>query len=93
MAVGEKISNVLGIIVVGAIRLYQRSVSPLLPRHCRYYPTCSQYAAEAIGRHGIWRGGYLSVRRLLRCHPGCPGGYDPVPEATGRAKEDAPWGC
>ncbi|HNH81622.1 MAG TPA: membrane protein insertion efficiency factor YidD, partial [Acidobacteriota bacterium] len=59
---------------VGLIRAYQRYISPALPPACRFYPTCSQYTAEAIERYGIWRGGYLGLRRLLRCHPFCPGG-------------------
>ncbi|MGQ0549391.1 MAG: membrane protein insertion efficiency factor YidD [Armatimonadota bacterium] len=58
---------------------YKRLLSPLLPRACRFYPTCSTYAAEAIERHGPWRGTILSARRLTRCHPFNPGGYDPVP--------------
>lgn len=61
------------------IRAYQRFVSPLTPPVCRFYPSCSSYAADAIARHGPWKGGYLAVRRLLRCHPLHPGGYDPVP--------------
>lgn len=61
------------------IRVYQRFVSPLLPPACRYYPTCSAYAAEAILRHGIARGGWLALRRLMRCHPWGGSGYDPVP--------------
>jgi len=60
------------------IRSYQLLVSPLLPPACRYPPTCSQYMIEAIERYGIVRGSYLGVRRLLRCHPFHPGGYDPV---------------
>jgi putative membrane protein insertion efficiency factor len=61
------------------IKGYQRFVSPLTPPVCRFYPSCSTYAADAIARHGPWKGGYLAVRRLLRCHPLHPGGYDPVP--------------
>jgi len=61
------------------IKAYQRVVSPFTPPVCRFYPSCSTYAADAIARHGPWKGGYLAVRRLLRCHPLHPGGYDPVP--------------
>ncbi|HXX40196.1 MAG TPA: membrane protein insertion efficiency factor YidD [bacterium] len=64
---------------VGLIRFYQRWVSPYTPASCRFYPSCSEYAAEAISRYGVVRGGWLAVRRLLRCHPLHPGGYDPVP--------------
>ncbi|MDR2934468.1 MAG: membrane protein insertion efficiency factor YidD [Candidatus Adiutrix sp.] len=69
-----------------AIGLYQRFISPLLPPACRFWPTCSRYAAEAIALHGLGRGGLLSIRRLLKCHPFHPGGYDPVPpvRAAGR---------
>lgn len=65
---------------VGLIRLYQKLVSPSLGVNCRYLPTCSTYAIEAISRFGIWRGGWLAVKRIGRCHPLRPGGYDPVPE-------------
>jgi putative membrane protein insertion efficiency factor len=61
------------------IAAYQRLLSPLLPRSCRFYPSCSTYAAEAIARHGAARGLTLALRRILRCHPFHPGGYDPVP--------------
>lgn len=65
--------------LVLAIRGYQLWVSPLLPATCRYYPTCSAYALEALERHGAISGSWLAIRRLTRCHPFRPGGYDPVP--------------
>lgn len=65
------------------IAAYRRFVSPLLPRHCRYEPTCSAYAAEAIRRHGALRGGLMAARRIARCHPWAPGGVDPVPRRGG----------
>ncbi len=60
------------------IRTYQLFLSPLFPPSCRFTPTCSQYAIEAIDKHGLLRGWYLTCRRLLRCHPFCRGGFDPV---------------
>lgn len=65
--------------VLLAIRFYQRVISPGLPPSCRFYPTCSEYGYEAIARYGIIKGGALTLRRLLRCHPFHPGGFDPVP--------------
>lgn len=61
------------------IRFYQLCISPMLPASCRFVPTCSQYAIEAIMKHGIFRGSYLAIRRILRCHPWRGSGYDPVP--------------
>ncbi|GAB6388869.1 membrane protein insertion efficiency factor YidD [Stutzerimonas marianensis] len=61
------------------IRIYRYAISPMMASHCRFYPTCSCYAQEAIETHGLLRGGWLSLRRLGRCHPWNPGGYDPVP--------------
>jgi uncharacterized protein len=61
------------------IRGYRRGISPLLPPSCRYTPTCSAYAEEAIGRYGAGHGGWLAAKRLLRCHPWGGSGYDPVP--------------
>jgi len=61
------------------LRGYHRWVSPALPRACRFWPTCSEYTAGAIERHGVWRGSWLGLRRIARCHPWHPGGLDPVP--------------
>jgi uncharacterized protein len=63
------------------VRFYQVGISPLTPASCRYTPTCSAYAVEALERHGAMRGSWLSLRRLLRCHPWGGHGYDPVPPA------------
>ena len=62
-----------------AVRAYQWCVSPLLPQGCRFHPSCSHYADEALERHGALRGGWLAARRLCRCGPWHPGGFDPVP--------------
>lgn len=67
-------------VVLGALRVYQYVVSPFLGPGCRHLPTCSDYAAEAIQRHGLPRGSWLAVRRLGRCHPWGSHGYDPVPD-------------
>lgn len=61
------------------IRVYRKMISPALPPSCRYHPTCSAYAAEAIGRYGALKGGYLAFRRIMRCHPWGGSGIDPVP--------------
>ena len=61
------------------IRFYRVAISPLFLPHCRYSPTCSAYALEAVTRYGAWRGGWMALRRILRCHPFHRGGYDPVP--------------
>lgn len=62
------------------IRFYQKIISPLTPPSCRFYPTCSSYGLEAIKRYGAIKGGYLTIKRILKCHPFHPGGIDPVPE-------------
>ena len=66
-------------LLAAVIRGYQAAISPLLPPSCRFHPSCSQYALEAVTRHGALRGSWLAARRLARCHPFHPGGYDPVP--------------
>ena len=68
-------------IVVAALHAYKRYLSPLLPPACRFQPTCSEYAAEAVAHHGVARGLWLATRRLARCHPLSRGGFDPVPPA------------
>ncbi len=77
--------------LLAAIRFYSRVISPALPPRCRFYPTCSAYAAEAIERHGAVRGTWLAVRRLVKCAPWHPGGLDPVPgspSASGTGEPD-----
>jgi putative membrane protein insertion efficiency factor len=66
-------------LLAGLIRAYKRLISPLLPPACRFVPTCSEYAAEAIEKHGPLRGVFLAMRRIVRCAPWHPGGIDPVP--------------
>ena len=66
-------------IFIGLIKVYRRFISPLFPPSCRFQPTCSQYAMEAIDRFGVLQGSWLAIKRILRCHPFHPGGYDPVP--------------
>ena len=70
---------------LAALMAYRQFVSPLLPPACRFAPTCSQYARLALLEHGLARGGWLALRRILRCHPFHPGGYDPPPVRAGRA--------
>jgi putative membrane protein insertion efficiency factor len=65
--------------LVALLDLYKRFVSPLLPPACRFTPTCSVYAKDSIARHGAWKGARLALKRLVRCHPFHPGGFDPVP--------------
>lgn len=65
-------------LALGLLRVYKYAVSPLLPPSCRFVPTCSEYAAEAIAKHGFLKGSWLGVKRISRCHPFCTGGFDPV---------------
>ena len=66
-------------VLLAVIRFYQRRISPLFPPSCRFYPSCSAYTYEAIQKYGALRGGWMGIRRISRCHPLNPGGFDPVP--------------
>ncbi len=76
-------------LLIHILRLYKRWISPSLPPSCRYVPSCSDYAMEAIERYGAFRGGLMAVGRLLRCHPFVRGGYDPVVNTSSHRTEDA----
>lgn len=75
----------LAVLFIGLVRFYQIVLSPILGPRCRFQPTCSSYAAEAITRHGALKGGWLAIRRILKCHPWGGFGYDPVPKGTKEA--------
>lgn len=66
-------------VLISLIRVYQIFLSPFMGQQCRFYPTCSNYATEAIIKHGAIKGSYFTMHRLLRCHPWCAGGHDPIP--------------
>ena len=72
---------------IALIKFYQYLISPLIGPACRYHPSCSEYAKEAFEKFGVFKGGILSIKRLLRCHPWGGHGYDPVPEAKQKEKE------
>lgn len=65
--------------IIASLRIYQFSLSPFLGQACRFYPTCSTYAIGVLEKYGFWHGSYLTIRRLSRCHPWHPGGFDPIP--------------
>jgi putative membrane protein insertion efficiency factor len=66
-------------VLIFLIKIYQNTFSRVLPPSCRFYPSCSQYGVEALQKYGVFKGGWLTVKRIARCHPLNPGGYDPVP--------------
>ncbi len=80
------------IFLIWLIRGYRMFISPLFPPSCRFQPTCSMYALEAVERFGVWRGSWMAIRRIFRCHPFHPGGYDPVPEVAIKT-DDKSSGC
>ena len=71
------------LLLIWLIQFYRTFISPLFPPSCRFQPTCSMYAIQAIEKFGVWHGGWLAICRISRCHPFHPGGYDPVPEKEG----------
>jgi len=72
------LKNIIKRILIIIIRGYQKIISPLFPSTCRFYPTCSTYFIQALEKYGPFKGTYLGIKRILRCHPGNPGGYDPL---------------
>jgi uncharacterized protein len=80
-------------LLVWLLRAYQLLLSPMLGQNCRFYPSCSNYAIEALRTHGAARGGWLAVRRVCRCHPWNAGGVDPVPGAPHKDSQTAACGC
>ncbi|HOD13419.1 MAG TPA: membrane protein insertion efficiency factor YidD [Spirochaetota bacterium] len=78
---GKTINTIFTKLIVLLIGVYRTFLSPLLPRSCRFYPSCSVYAIDALKKHGALKGSYLAARRILRCHPFHDGGFDPVPES------------
>ncbi len=75
----NRVNQLIRKLVLLPVRFYQLCISPVLPPHCAHTPTCSHYMVDAVQRHGVGRGLWLGVKRLLRCHPFSKGGYDPVP--------------
>jgi len=71
-------NKLAGYLLAFLVRAYQMVLSPLIPAYCRFYPSCSHYSVEALEKYGLLKGVSMTVKRLLRCHPGHPGGYDPV---------------
>ena len=83
----KRILGIPSLLARGLISLYKKYISPLLPAACRFHPTCSQYCSQALEKHGLFRGGWLGMKRLLRCNPLFKGGYDPIPGKRTRDKE------
>ncbi|MDE1173552.1 MAG: membrane protein insertion efficiency factor YidD [Parvibaculaceae bacterium] len=83
--------NPIGLALRGLIQSYRYVLSPLIGPRCRHMPSCSEYTLEAISRHGVWRGGWLGLSRLCRCHPWGTHGFDPVPETLEAGPFWTPW--
>jgi hypothetical protein len=89
-AIPRWINALIDRLLIVVLRFYKRWISPLLGQRCRFVPTCSEYSMEAIQRFGAGKGSWLTVRRLARCHPLCPGGHDPVPPLVRRPDRTRP---
>lgn len=83
----KKVVQILAVPFIWIVRFYQAAISPYLPASCRYTPTCSHYTIEALQKHGLWKGGWLAIKRISSCHPWGGSGYDPVPEGENYKKE------
>jgi len=83
----KKILKTLAIPFIWLVRFYQAAISPYLPASCRFTPTCSHYTIEALQKHGVLKGGWLSIKRISSCHPWGRSGYDPVPDAKNNNKK------
>lgn len=86
----KNLSRLLARPLIWLVQLYRLTLSPFVGQHCRFTPTCSQYAIEALQVHGAVKGSLLAAKRLGRCHPWCAGGWDPVPPAEGLPPDDKP---
>ena len=83
----QKITKIIAIPFVWIVRFYQVAISPYTPSACRFSPTCSSYAVEALQKHGVFFGGFLAAKRILSCHPWGKTGYDPVPEKKNKSSD------
>lgn len=92
-AIGKRLGKALGAVLIALVKVYQYTLSPLLGPRCRFWPSCSSYTVEAIQVHGPLKGGWMALKRIIKCHPGSAGGMDPVPggrsEALCREDEDS----
>ncbi len=86
-ALGAAVTKAARLVLLAPIWVYRRLISPMLPQRCRYYPSCSAYAEQAIREHGPLRGTWMGMRRLARCHPWAPGGVDHVPPADAQSTD------
>ncbi|MCB8889841.1 membrane protein insertion efficiency factor YidD [Vreelandella malpeensis] len=84
-AIGKRLGKALGAVLIALVKVYQYTLSPLLGPRCRFWPSCSSYTVEAIQVHGPLKGGWMALKRIIKCHPGSAGGMDPVPGGRSEA--------